>query len=155
MKPTEFLQSVDSLYKEVEKWCAAKGLKLTRHSLELNEEAYAPYTTEKLSILGGDTKKIAELVPKGASIIGAKGRIDLIGNIDSAILVDWDRGGPSITTTIDDGASKHTKTVPVYRNVGEAGWYWVESRKLARAHRLDEALFFDLLSSVSDYEQNK
>lgn len=155
MKPTEFLQSVDSLYKEVEKWCTAKGLNLTRHSLELNEEAYAPYTIEKLSILGGDTKIIAELVPKGGSIIGAKGRIDLVGNIDSAIFVDWDRGGPRITTTIDDGASKHTKTVPVYRNVGEAGWYWVESRKLARAHRLDETLFFDLLSSVSDYEQSK
>lgn len=155
MKPTEFIQNLQTLYQQIEHWGRRKGLQFTRHDIQLNEEAYEPYTTEKLAVLDAHGKQIAEFVPKGASIIGAKGRVDLVGNVDSVILVDWDRGGPSITTAINDSANRQTKTVPVYRDVGEAGWYWVESRKLARAHRFDEHLFFDLLPTVSEYEQRK
>lgn len=155
MKPTDFLQSVETLYQQIECWGSSDGLQFARNNMQINEEAYGPYTAEKLAVLDAHGNQIAEFIPKGASIIGAKGRVDLVGNVDSAILVEWDEGGPSITTTIDDGGNKHTKTVPVYRDVGEAGWYWVESRKLARAHRFDEYLFFDLLPSVSEYEQSK
>lgn len=153
MQPTEFLQSVKTLYQQIEHWGASKGLQFTRENIQLNEEAYEPYTAEKLSVLDTEGKTIAEFIPKGASIIGAKGRIDLVGNVDSVILVDWDQGGPHFTTTIDDGINKDTQTVPVYRSVDEAGWYWVESRKLARAHRFDACLFFDLLPSVSEHDQ--
>jgi hypothetical protein len=152
MKPTEFLASVQSLFAEIEPWASAKGLHVKRDSVQLNEEAYGAYQADTLQILTETGQKIAEFVPIGASIIGAKGRVDLVGTIDSVILADWDKGGPSIMTAIDDGATKHSNTVKVYRNVGDAGWYWVESRKLARAHRFDERLFFDLLPSVSDYE---
>lgn len=152
MKPIEFLESLQKLYVQIESWCQAKGLVIKRESIQLNEEAYGAYPATTLKIQTTKGENIVELIPKGASIIGAKGRVDLVGNIDSVILVDWDQGGPSITTSIDDGSGKQTNTVKIYRNVGEAGWYWVESRKLARAHRLDEHLFFDLLPSVSDYE---
>lgn len=152
MKPTEFLASVQGLFAKIEGWATAKGLRIKRGSVQLNEEAYGIYPAETLQILTEAGEKLAEFVPIGASIIAAKGRVDLIGSIDSVILADWDKGGPSITTTIDDGAAVHSTSKPIYRNVGDAGWYWVESRKLSRAHRFDERLFYELLRSVSDYD---
>ena len=152
MKPTEYLKSLQELYAKIESWCQAKGIQSKRNSTQLNEEAYGSYQAETLQLFTKAGEKLAEFVPAGASIIAAKGRIDLVGTIDSVILVDWEKGGPSITTLVDDGATKHNSTQPIYRNVGDAGWYWVESRKLSRAYRFDERLFIDLLQSVSDYD---
>jgi len=152
MKPTEYLASVQQLFIEVEHWASRNDL-MTRHgSTELNEEAYGVYQINTLKVCTKADKQLAEFVPIGASIIAAKGRVDLVGIIDSVILVKWDKGGPSITTIVDEGGIQHNATKPIYRNVGDAGWYWVESRKLSRAHRFDERLFYELLRSVSDYE---
>lgn len=158
MQPTDFLKSIQTLYKQIESWVEDKPLQTTREGIELNEEAYGQYKTEKLVIRNATTEQlIASLIPKGAAIIGAKGRIDLAGNVDSEILVDWDKGGPSYTSKVVTNEQEQPgKAVPLYRGVDKAGWYWVESRKLARAHHLDKAVFMDLLASVSDgYESGQ
>jgi hypothetical protein len=151
-KPKKFLDSTQELFTEIQSWATAKGLCVKRGSVTLNEHAYGSYQAETLQILTDGDEKVAELVPVGASIIGAKGRIDFVGTVDSVILADWDKGGPSVTTTIEDGSVKKSRTQPLYRDVEEAGWYWVESRKLSRAHKFDERLFYELLRGVSDYD---
>lgn len=151
-KPVAYLTRVATLFADVAQWVATKGWYTERDTVELNEEEYGQYLVDTLRLISPEGKKIAEMVPVGASIIGARGRIDLVGTIDQEILVDWDKGGPRFinTITVDD----HIETQPtyLYRGVNEAGWYWVESRKLARAHKLDERLFFDLLLAVSDHD---
>ncbi|MCX7113642.1 MAG: hypothetical protein NTX45_26870 [Proteobacteria bacterium] len=151
-KPQDFLASTQALFTEIESWATAKGLLVNRGSVTLNEQDYGSYQAETLQILTGEDEKIAEFVPAGASIIGAKGRVDFVGKIDSVILADWDKGGLVITPINEEGSVKKSGIQPLYRGVEEAGWYWVESRKLSRAHKFDECLFYELLRWVSDYD---
>ena len=151
-KPEKFLARIQDLFTEIEKWATAKNLLVNRNNIKLNEEAYGMYEVEAIQLVTSTNQKIAEFQPVGASIIGAKGRVDLVGTIDSVVLVDWDKGGPSFETTVTNGAETQKHIKPLYRDVNESGWYWVESRKLSRAHKLDEQLFYDLLLAVSDYD---
>ncbi len=148
----EYLNNIQTLFKDIENWSKSKNLSVNHSNITLNEEAYGKYDVETLVINTSTNEKIAEIIPAGASIIGAKGRVDFVGTIDTVILVDWDKGGPSFETTIASGAETKKCIKPLYRNVDEPGWYWVESRKLSRAHKLDENLFNDLLLAVSDYD---
>lgn len=147
-----YLNRVKELLTEIEQWSAAKGLCTERGNLALNEEDYGHYQVETLRIFTPDKVKIAELIPVGASIIGAKGRVDLMGTIDQEILVDWEKGGPGFVSTVTINNHEETQTRYLYRGVDDPGWYWVESRKLNRAYKLDKRLFFDLLLAVSDYD---
>ena len=150
--PTAYLQRVDDLLTQIEGWSSKKGLITQRYPVELNEEAYGAYPAEGLRLSTAKGGRLGVLMPVGASIIGAKGRVDFEGTIDQAILVDWDVGGPVFETCIKVGEEVKTTRQPIYRGVDEAGWYWVESRQLSRAHRLNERLFIDLLRMVSDYD---
>lgn len=149
-QPDEFIAKVEHLLSECAQWATDRHLQTRSGTLALNEERYAPYQIATLEILAPDGQLIAELRPVGASIIGANGRVDLMGTLDTAILVNWNAGGPSITTTIDAGGPISTTTQYLYKGIDSDGWYWVESRRLGRAHRLDAALFYDLLQGVSD-----
>jgi hypothetical protein len=150
--PIDFLNRLAHLFSDIEAWVKRRNLRVACSKLTLNEEAYGAYEVEKLSILETDGRRVGEMLPVGASVIGAMGRVDLIGPLAREILVYLDKGGPCITKSTMDGNHRETHTVPLYRGVDVAGWYWIESRKLSRARKLDEALFLDLLAEVSDYE---
>ncbi|GAB6048151.1 hypothetical protein JCM19379_19790 [Methyloparacoccus murrellii] len=150
--PTTYLGRLAALVNDIEQWSRAKGLITRRYTTELDEEAYGQYQAEGLQLLLGDGRLLATLVPVGASIIAAKGRVDLEGTVDRAILVDWDQGGPVFETAIQVGDTLQTHTQAIYKGVDEPGWYWVESRALSRAHKLNERLFLELLFLVSDHD---
>jgi len=150
--PAAYLARLEALLTDVEQWSRAKGVITRRYASVLDEEAYGCYEASGLQLLLGDGRLLATLVPVGASIIAAKGRVDLEGTVDRAILVDWDPGGPVFETAIRIGDTMQTHTQAIYKGVKDSGWYWVESRELSRAHRLNESLFLDLLFLVSDYD---
>jgi hypothetical protein len=150
--PKEFLDRLRRLFTDIETWVQSRNMQVVRSKMTLNEEAYGEYEVDKLSLTREGGRRIADVVPAGASVIGARGLVDLVGTIDQEILVYLDKDGPCITTAITDGDHKQTHTTPLYRGIEEAGWYWIESRKLSRGRKLDEALFLDLLTEVSDYE---
>ncbi len=54
---------------------------------KLNEEASGEYTAKKMMIFENGKKQVAEIRTVGAWVIGANGRIDLIGDFDQQILV--------------------------------------------------------------------
>ena len=150
--PEKFLSCVDALFRNISGWLAGRDLSTLRTSVELYEEAYGKYQTDALSIRTQTGTEVALLTPVGASVIGASGRVDLVGTSDRDILVYLEQGGPTISKSVTVNGQVETQTVPLYRGVSEAGWYWVESRKPSRARQLDKALFLDLLEEVSDYE---
>ncbi len=147
----KFLSRLSDLYSNISNWVQPQYLRVVRFNMKLNEEAYGKYDVEKLSIIDANGKRIGELLPVGASVIGAEGRVDLIGDVDQEILVYLDDGGPHFTTEIEVGGQQERRTTPLYRGVEEDGWYWIEIRRLSRARRLDQALFLDLLAEVSDH----
>jgi len=147
-----FVDSVNRLFTEIESWIASTPLNGVRQEIEISEEASGRYKVDKLAIVDEVGKKIADLQPIGAFIIGGNGRIDLNGTIDKAILVNLEAGGPSMTTTITVGGQPETRTTYFYKGIGQQGWYWVEDKRRGKANFFTKDLFVELLREVSDYE---
>lgn len=151
-RQAEYIGRLDELYSSVEKWIENTGLTVSRSSIELNEEISGPYEAPAAAILDAEGKKVAELLPLGAWIIGAEGRVDLVGPLDRTSLVYLRRGGPHIDRKEAD-ATGHPegRSRPLFQGIGRAGWYWIEDKRLGRAHPVTKRLFLDLLAGVSDH----
>ncbi|MDY0301367.1 MAG: hypothetical protein RBQ99_07255 [Trichlorobacter sp.] len=146
-----FTESVDNLFSEITSWVADTNLHTTLQPTEISEETTGKYRINKLTLADTNGKMVAELVPVGAFVIGASGRINLNGKIDDAILLKLDAGGPAMDIETTVAGVTESKTVPFFRNVKESGWYWIESSRLGRANLLTKELFAELLWGVSEY----
>ncbi len=147
-----FIKSVSNFFDEVESWIASSSLKSIRQEIEISEEYSGSYKVGKLILQDESGKKIAELIPVGAFIIGGKGRIDMNGTIDKAIIVNLDAGGQSVTATITIGDHSETSKTAFYNGIDKQGWYWIENGRRGKADFLNKYLFIELLQEVSDYE---
>jgi len=148
--PQYFLDSIAELYKNIEDWVKLQSISITREEVELNEELYGIYKAEKLVLKNSDGVTLSDIIPIGAGVIGANGRVDMVGKFDRAIILYFEEGGPAMTTTITG-----IQTPSIYRffrNVKERGWYWIEDTRREKAHKIDRDLFYELLTEVSDYE---
>jgi len=135
-------------------WCTAHGLRVDEIATHVFE-SYAPkYEASSMRILTGDSDiPIAELLPTGSAIIGAQGRIDLTGRLARhAFLYQVGKGpGIAIPTMTGDGTVPRETPTPIYSGIDGDGWYWYEA-SIRKAKRVDEALFLDLITDVSDHE---
>ncbi|QTA89081.1 hypothetical protein [Desulfonema magnum] len=153
----KYLNNVSKCHTMIEGWLKEKSLFSEQIEYDIHEKASGKYITKKLIIYKDKNNQIAELIPVGAWTIGANGRIDLIGNFDQQILIYLQKdikmktsGTTSINDDEDQEVSKNGHSL--YKGFEKAGWYWIEDKKLGKAHVLNKDLFFDLLSEVSDYE---
>lgn len=147
-----FLKNTDKLYDNINSWIGTHGLTALPEKIEVTEEASGKYSANKLTIQDEKKQIIASIVPIGAWVIGANGRVDLIGKFDKLIIVNLEKGGLSLSTTMTVGDHQETSTRHFYKGIKEAGWYWIEDTRLGKARLLDKDLFLELLSEVSDYE---
>ncbi|MGA2027016.1 MAG: hypothetical protein ABSH17_08110 [Syntrophobacteraceae bacterium] len=147
----EYLERLRNLYDSVLPWCQKQGLNVTQEEAKLVEENLGAYTAPAL-IITASGSIIANLKPIGTNIIGASGRVDIIGSLDKDSLVYLEVGGPSIKTSVSTGGKViEQSSKPFFKGVTREGWYWIEERRLGRARIFDEQLFLDLLTEVSDY----
>jgi hypothetical protein len=144
---------VNAFMVQAQGWCAARGLVVDTTSSELFEEALPKYEATSLRILTPDRQPLAELLPTGSAIIGALGRIDLRGALARhAFLFQTGKGATiSVGAAIADGRTSSDMARPITSGIDGDGWYWYEA-SIRRAKRVDESLFLDLLTDVSDYE---
>jgi hypothetical protein len=149
---THFRESLAELYANVDIWLNSTPLRTSREEIELREESSGPYKVEELIIKDVTGAIIARIMPVGAWVIGAKGRADLIGKLDKVIMVNLEKGGPVMTTTISCEGHEETSVTKFYKNIAETGWYWIEDRRRGKAHKIDKDTFYELLTEVSDYE---
>ncbi|WP_321871712.1 hypothetical protein [Paraburkholderia tropica] len=147
-----YLEHLKSLYEDVREWCAKRGLQVVEGAVEMNEQGLPHYEAPKITITR-DGAPVAELVPLGAAIIGARGRVDLKGRLSRHAFLFQVGRGPSITIrATHEGSTSHDGPArPMIQGIDGDGWYWLESHA-RRAKRVDEALFGDLLADVSDYD---
>ncbi|PMS16893.1 hypothetical protein C0Z18_22405 [Trinickia dabaoshanensis] len=134
-------------------WCTARGLVVEEVTTELLEEALPKYEANSLHILTPDRQPLAELLPTGSAIIGALGRIDLRGTLARHAFLFQTGKGPrvSLSDTSADGKTSSDTPRPIISGIEGDGWYWYEAF-IRRAKQVDENLFLDLLTDVSDYE---
>jgi len=149
----EYVSRLNELYSAVETWMEDTDLKTSRGTVELNEEIPGRYEAATLKISGAQGKKVADLLPVGAWIIGAEGRVDLVGLLDRNSLVYLREGGPHIKMTESERPRDSKEwSRPLFKGVERPGWYWIGESRRGRAHPLTKELFLDLLSEVSDYD---
>ena len=147
----EYVERVTSFLGAVSGWCREHGLTVERDTVTLNEELMAQYDAPSLHI-SKDGVSVAKILPVGSKIIGAQGRVDLIGRVTRHAFLFYVGKGPAFSTqTILGGKTTTSSSTPMLSGVDGDGWYWIEAR-VRRPKRVDESLFLDLLTDVSDYE---
>lgn len=151
----EYLARTRLLLADCEQWSAGLGLEVTHGETAINEERYGQYQAPTLILDDSSGKHMAEIVPFGASILGAWGRVDVAGEYGKREkIVYLSEGGPTITMRIHEGDKGKAEESPrrLYRGVEVDGWYWVSPPPLRRAYLITREVFMDLLSAVSGHE---
>lgn len=151
----DYLERIEQLYADVTTWCRDWSLNHSGRPTSINEERHGIYEAPVLVLTDLENQRLAELVPYGESVLGAHGRVDLLGVAGRREkLVYLLKGGPTLTTRIATGAHGETaeRTQPLYRGVDTEGWYWVSAGSIRRAYRLNKEVFGDLLSAVTGDE---
>lgn len=152
---SEFLTRTRNLLSEVDAWSKQLGLRVTPGVTAINEERYGQYEAPTLILDDGNGKRMAEIVPFGASILGAWGRVDVVGEYGKREkIVYLSVGGPIMTIRgqVGEGGVAEESTHRLYRGVDAEGWYWVSPSPIRRAYPLTQEVFKDLLSAVSGHE---
>ncbi|MCF6285391.1 MAG: RolB family protein [Candidatus Hydrogenedentes bacterium] len=145
-----FCSNILSLYDSIQSWLPDDQFDFQREQVYLSEEAIGRYASEKLVLRNKNRKLVATLVPIGASVIGADGRVDIQGEYDTTSLLRLEKDGPSLTSADGENTSS---TRSFFRTPIEAAdWYWIEDKRRGKAHRLTKELFRELLVQVSDFE---
>ncbi|NYI02444.1 hypothetical protein [Cupriavidus plantarum] len=147
----EFVQRVVILLEDITKWCNGRDLDVKHFSRTLNEQVAGKYEAPGLHI-SKQRVPVAEVIPIAACAIGADGRVDLSGRRYSHALMFHGGDGPEYTPcTIENGRIVRGARRPFAYGADRSGWYWT-GPTMWRPKRLDEVLFFDLLTDVSTYD---
>ena len=119
--------------------------------IQISEEYLGNYGAEKLTIQIGIDKVVAK--PIGRMMIGAAGRVDLIGARGMLRIVLLDKGEPATQTRIEIGRKAEEKTGwhPIQSiKTSERGWYIATLRPRITATALSADAFRDALMELSD-----
>lgn len=74
-----FLTHINQLFGKAQNWLAAEKFQVKSGETKINEEITGIYTAPTLLVNAPDGEELAEIIPMGACIIEAKGRIDIEG----------------------------------------------------------------------------
>jgi hypothetical protein len=86
----EWIDEVDRLYQKIAGELLAESIaqglvKVSRGEKKIEEEYLGTYCAPELTLdISGETVRFS---PKGRNIVGAKGRVDLVGELDAVTLV--------------------------------------------------------------------
>lgn len=147
----EYLERLRNLYDDIRIWSQEQGLNITPEDESLVEGSMGVYLAPAL-IITSSGRVIARVKPIGANVIGASGRVDIVGGLDKDSLVYLQAGGPGLRMKASIGGEIiEQSSKPFFKGVTSDGWYWIEEKRLGRVRLLDRQLFLDLLTEVSDY----
>jgi hypothetical protein len=148
----EYLRRLSAFYTEAEGWLHDAGFSSVREQTSLNEEVGGRYDAPRLLIRTPDGRRVAELEPVGAHVVGAYGRVDLCGAFDRIPLVYLVKGGPAVRTRISaESATTGERVTPLFRGVDRDGWYSLEREEPSRARHISRHHFVELVRRVSEH----
>ena len=150
----EYLRHLEELYKQIQEWLHGEGLAWEEQKVVVNEERSGPYKASLLIIRQSDGEQMAKLKPIGAHIIGAKGRVDLSGALDSQPFLYLLTAGPTVEMSIstEPGGELEEHAPPLFRGIDREGWYALADREPKSVQRVNRETFLDLLEKVADCE---
>ena len=122
----DWQRDLENLYGRMEQYLKPyteeRKIEIDRTTVQLREDHLGTYTVPQLTIKIGRDKVVAR--PIGTLLIGARGRVDLSGPRKTLKVVLLAKGGPMLTSEIDDGGVVTRSGSSMVRgDVKEAGWY--------------------------------
>ncbi|MBF0343101.1 MAG: hypothetical protein HQL06_02615 [Nitrospirae bacterium] len=150
-----FIEALKRLCFQIKDLLKDTGYKIEEAEVDIAEERAGTYKAPSLTIYDSNGK-VASIVPIGAWIIAADGRVDIKGKFSSEpLLLFRDRGGPVIETQEKVGDQYETNKKYIFKGVDDAGWYWLGSKVRSRAQKLNKELLLELISLVRGSKSNK
>jgi hypothetical protein len=150
----QFLARVRSLLADCRQWAEELGLHTQVGATTIQEERLGTYEAPTLKLLNASHQPVAEMIPFGAGLIGALGRVDVLGHYGKREkIVYLSQGGPVLTSRIQIGADGPVEesSRPLLRGIEREGWYWVSPYPMRRAFPLTREVWVDLLNAVSGH----
>ena len=149
-KVEKFLRNLDLLFGQIEAFAKKYNLSWRYENIEIYEEYAGKYKAKELYVLKNDDF-IFKIKPIGAYIIGAEGRADMVGILDSVVLVYLEKNH-FLETKISVGNEKniisHSKE-PLYVGFENPGWYIsLERKKIAP---ITEENICEILEDISEF----
>ena len=151
----DWIRSLSDLYATMErylkKYTDAGQISVERDMLQIAEDYLGSYKVETLTFQIGNDKVVAK--PIGALMIGAAGRVDLIGARGTLRLVLLKKEEPTFRTKIEIGERVDKKANKPHisgREIKESGWYIATLPPRVSATPLSADTFRDALVELSD-----
>lgn len=126
-------------------------ISVTREKTKVSEEHLGLYEVDKLTFHIGNERVVAK--PIGRLMIGAQGRVDLIGPRGVLRIVVLEEGGPFLRTRIeiDDKVEEETERPLISAgDIPKAGWYISTIPPRVTTTALNKDSFRDALMELSD-----
>lgn len=143
----EYLKRVEDLWEIIGGWLSQLDptARVDTEEVTIREEPVGEYTAQSLVIKRKDYKDV-RLIPRGLSIIGAEGRVDMKSDLGTETLVYVREGGPQVSfrCLTESGELLMKDERPLGKDVAE-GWVYVQNRQLGLLPTLDADLFYRLL----------
>ena len=124
---------------------------VTREKVKVSEEHLGLYEVDKLTFHIGDERVVAKTI--GRLMIGAKGRVDLIGPRGVLRIVFLEKGDPFLRTKVEiDGKAEEETETPMTSagDIPKAGWYISTMPPSVTTTVLNKDSFQDALMELSD-----
>ncbi len=134
-----YLTKVNQLFGDIKNWLKDTDLHIEQQETKIAETLTGDYLAPTLSIT--ETQEhLAKIIPIGACIIEAEGRIDIQGWFGIEHIAYLINGGPRLS------AGKK-----MFPNVDSDGWYWLENNLSGNAHLMNKSSFFKVFKQASHY----
>ncbi len=153
-KKQTYLKRVNLLFDNVKQWLKDEPLLVEETSREINETLMDDdirdiYTAPMLSVFTQNHEKVVDLKPVGASIIIAKGMIDIEDPYgDREHITYMLKEQPLVLRREGNQLVEKTR----YNNVNTDNWYWLNEFDRHNAQVMNHNLLRKLIMQVSDYE---
>ena len=149
----EWLSRLKELYQRIESFLAeyiqAGEIRLSYRDIELNEENIGAYKAEQMMLRIG--RQEITLTPVGTLLIGAKGRVEVVGPAGRTrlVLVNSESSGPTIKVSVHIGK---TEAPPSETAPKETKWAWkiATSPPIIRYIDLTQESLFQALLEVAN-----
>jgi hypothetical protein len=149
----EWAKKIEELHETVKnhlrEYTENNKIEIESHNVTLHESLLGAYEAKALTIKIG--KKMVGLEPKGRFVIGAFGRVDMIGPAGTVkiVLVDGNLNSPHISVTITNGGRKANAS-PNLLLSGEKNWKLSTPPPRIEYYDLDKENFLDALMQVAN-----
>jgi len=144
-KQRGYLEKVGQFYRQVQDWIQNDFDFVMENSSIL--DTIGTYQVEVLSICRKKTPDptLADLFPQGIAVFMGEGLIEMKGIFGTEWIIYMLKDGIIID-------NEHDKVMHIYKGIEKDGWYWLEESEETKPLMMNKALFFNLLSLVSDYD---